>query len=454
MEFEYFEVDPASKPLDGIERYPRNYVNFPWFVAPVFWMDKAKTALTGTHAWALGDSLIRAFDKPGPLPDRWGTKQDLEAIRERIALFSRGFDANPHISAMGRVIMKQLLSLGLRNRASVIRFYEDNVDFIESHGRYKAPLLICGHTRTGTTLLQRLMSEDPNSRSPFTYELETPLPPLKQGDDPLADPRITKGSSVLKMLDTVAPGLVAKFGESHYLAPTEKEEAFTLLQLHNGLSILNCAQAGRAFAEAILDAETAPALYAYERNYMTMLDAYAPAKSHWVNKAPPYAGLFGGIFDAHPDARVVVTHRHPSKNIASVCRMIESWAIAFGVDGSWDKHAMAQATLITSDRQLLEPLAFREKNPDREAQIYDCMYHDLVRDPIAMVRAIYDKFDLDLTPEFESRMATYLAQNRQGKHGRHKYSNAEYGLTPEKLYARYKPYYDHYGYAPDAVKGD
>lgn len=454
MAFEFFEADPGSHPNDGSGRYPHNHVEFPRFLAPLSWVDHGKSALTGRRAFLLGDSLIKAFDAPGPLHPRWGTRRELSEIRDRIALFSRGFDANPNISVMGRVIMKQILSLGLRHRASVIRFYEKNADFISAHGRYKAPILICGHPRTGTTLLQRLMSEDPDARSPYTFELESPLPPLRQGADPLTDPRIRKSGSVMKTLSWIAPGLIEKFGESHYMSPTEKEEAFTLLQLHNGLSILNSAQAGRAFAETVMDMETAPALFAYERNFMTMLDAFAPAKGHWLNKAPPYAALFGGIFEAYPDAQVVLTHRHPSRNIASVCRMVESWAIAFGVDGSWDKHAMAKATMLMSDRQLLQPLAFRQKDSSREAQIFDCMYQDLIHDPIAMVHRIYDHFGRTVSPEFERRMQHYLAHNKQGKHGRHKYSNAEYGLTGTDLYARYKPYYDQYGFGPEADAHD
>ena len=62
--------------------------------------------------------------------------------------------------------------------------------YIERNGKFIEPLIVTGASRTGTTLLQRLLSEDPNTRSPYTFEMELPIPPMKTGTNPLEDPRI------------------------------------------------------------------------------------------------------------------------------------------------------------------------------------------------------------------------------------------------------------------------
>jgi len=53
-------------------------------------------------------------------------------------------------------------------------------------------VIITGSAPSGTTLLQRLMSGDPNTPFPFTYEMEAALPLLKADDDPHDGPKDRK----------------------------------------------------------------------------------------------------------------------------------------------------------------------------------------------------------------------------------------------------------------------
>lgn len=220
----------------------------------------------------------------------------------------------------------------------------------------------------------------------------------------------------------------------------------TYVQVHNGVSPIVALSAGRAYFHRINQPQSSKALFRYERNFFSMLDAYRPAKSHWVLKAPSYAPYFSKLFDYYPGARVVVTHRHPSRSVASNCRMIETCLVPFIRDGSFDKLRFGDIMQNEMSAFLSAPLNYRAANPQHEPQIIDCMYHDLVRDPIAMVKRIYVKFDLEYTSDFEERMRSYLNSNKQGKQGRHKYSNDEYGILPETLFAQNKTYFDKYGF--------
>jgi hypothetical protein len=60
-------------------------------------------------------------------------------------------------------------------------------------------------------------------------------------------------------------------------------------------------------------------------------------------------------------------------------------------------------------------------------------YVDLVADPIGTVRRIYEHYGCDYSDEFENHMKQWLADNRQHKHGAHRYSLEEYGLDAETV---------------------
>src|SRR6185295_11971396 len=75
---------------------------------------------------------------------RWGTPLELEALRRNIALFSRNIDQGPFLSPIGRFLLRRFMKAHLHNRARTIAFYEGNRAFIESNGRYDAPLLVTG----------------------------------------------------------------------------------------------------------------------------------------------------------------------------------------------------------------------------------------------------------------------------------------------------------------------
>jgi hypothetical protein len=451
---DFYHVPPETTQHDKSGRYPHNHVRYSRLLRPIPWIDQVSRTLRGKPYPQLGMSLLDEFDKPGTLHSRWGTDDELAVLRNNVRLFSEKIDANDGISPIGRFLIKTIMLGHLRNRTQTIAFYEANRSFIEDHGKYDNPVIVTGFLRTGSTLLQRLMSEDPNTRSPFTYELEKTTPPLLAGADPRKDPRIQKSAATMATLRKLAPGFIEKYSESHVWSALEKEESLIYAQFHCGLNILNGVAAGRECLRSLFQPEAGDALLKYERNFFTMLDAYAPAKTHWTNKAPVYATYFRKIFEYFPNARVIVTHRHPGKNMASCCRLFESWLVPFDVDGSFDKVRMADIMTDVFAVLFNAPLEYRLAHPERESQIADCLYQELFADPIGTVKRIYQKFNMEYTQAFEDRMAVYLANNKQGKYGRHIYSNEEYGIDLDKLHERNRRYFDQYGYGRNPLPQD
>jgi hypothetical protein len=446
----YYQRDPQPS-LAGSARFPKNHVKYSNILKPIEWIDNAY-GLFGTQAFRFKKVMLREFDRIAPLDEYIGSRDELNKIRNLVMLFCESIDNNPYLSPIGRMLVRRLSLLGLKNRNKVLKYYHLNKNYIEANGKFKAPLIITGLPRSGTTLLHRLLSEDPSTRSPYTFEMEVPIPPMTKETDPLEDPRIKSSNSLMSTLTRLVPGFLEKFSESHHMSATEKEETLIYMFYHNGIHVMNSPAAGKSYGQALFEIENKRPIFRYERLFFKVLDAYRPAKSHWTLKAPVYAPFFPLIFEEYPDVRLILTHRNPLVTLPSVCRLMESWCIAFDKDGSFDKHRFAQLQRIAAENFFIVPFQYRKNNPEKEAQIFDCFYAELFSDPVTIVKKIYEKFNLEYTEEFEQRMKGYLENNKQGKYGRHKYSLEEYGLVAESLYQEFKEYMDHYDYGiPDKM---
>lgn len=448
-----FLVDPRHTRSDRSGRFPPSFLRFPWYMALA--NQAGRLPFVRDHRlFSVEATLLPLFDSGAPGP-AFGPAEGTAALRQLLIEYARALDGNPMVSPIGRMLIARMARGHMLNRARTLAFHAENAAFIAQNGKIAAPLIVTGFPRTGTTLLQRLLAEDPLARAPYTFELERTTPPRRAGDDPMADPRIGMSERALARLERAAPGLVARFAQSHPYSPTEPEESLLSMQLHNGLQFLSGPLAGREYHLALhRPGPAATALLAYERQVLSMMHAWLPAPSHWTLKAPAYAPLIGDLFSAYPDARVVLTHRHPGRNFASVCRLLETSVLPFVRPGSFDKWRFAAFLSETMAPFLTAPIAWRAANPDRAGQLLDVDYQSLVSDPIAAVRRIYAHFSLDYTPAFEARMQAWLSANPQGRAGRHAYSNAEYGIDPAALAERFAPYYARQGYKAEPGAAD
>lgn len=66
-----------------------------------------------------------------------------------------------------------------------------------------------------------------------------------------------------------------------------------------------------------------------------------------------------------------------------------------------------------------------------------------------MIGSIYnqfgDQFGIALTDAARAAMIAFLADNRPGKHGTHRYDADAFGLSKAAVHARFGPYIEAYG---------
>ena len=178
------------------------------------------------------------------------------------------------------------------------------------------------------------------------------------------------------------------------------------------------------------DADEEPSFRRYKDNLRLMGDR--EQGKTWLLKNPSHTYGMDPLLRVFPDARIVVLHRNPVETIASGASLI--WKIG----RLFDKEEAGQVRLDVYGRAVEKMAEAREKHA--HAKILDVHYRELIGDKLSTVRRIYAHFGLNLSADTEAAMQGFLAENPQGKHGKHSYSSEEFGITDDQVRERFAEY--------------
>lgn len=291
------------------------------------------------------------------------------------------------------------------------------------------PLFVFGLPRTGTTLTINLLASDPATRSFLRWEIYEPMPPA-QPDELHAGPRFEAQQAKNEMALQYMPHIAA----IHY------EEADSPTECQFLMTPSFCAQVYESQADIpswrrwfLHEADYMPA-FRYHKRMLQALQTYAGGR--WTLKNPWHPLFLNELTAVYPDARLVMTHRDPAEVVGSACSLIKYVRAIYSDDV--DLKGIGETFMDTFEVMIARAQAFKAKHG--AGSIYDVQYADTVRDPLGVVRGIYDHFGEPLTGEAEAAMQGYLAANPKGKHGSHSYDLAEYGLSKEGVRERFKGY--------------
>jgi len=191
------------------------------------------------------------------------------------------------------------------------------------------------------------------------------------------------------------------------------------------------------YREWFFQADEGPSYRRYKDN-LRLMGAREPDKT-WLLKNPSHTIGMEPLINTFPDARVVVLHRNPVETIASGA------SLTYRVGGYWEKTEVGPIRLEVYARAVERLAQARARHP--EASLFDVAYTDLVRDPLRTVKDIYARFGLTLSEATEKVMRAWIADNPQGKHGAHKYSSGEFGITDEQVRERFAAYIERHNLA-------
>jgi hypothetical protein len=227
----------------------------------------------------------------------------------------------------------------------------------------------------------------------------------------------------------------------HFVGPEAPEECLhlTALTLRSSLFVL-LGPIYRYIDELLAD--DGRAKYIEYLDLLKLLQARLPEQSLLL-KAPEHTPHLRQIVDTIPGVAVVHTHRDPV--LSSVSWMSLTHAYYSNMVKSLDVRRMADMIISSRDSFLTKNLEARQTHGDA---VFDVFYNDLMSDPVAVVRRIYERFNIQWPTGHEDRILAYLSQNPRGKHGQHRYSAYEFGIEETEITRGLSDYYEYFGLGP------
>ena len=323
-------------------------------------------------------------------------------FHERLDLLCDEWGSDSDLVNLGRLSLRNKLVQHARSRLLIqdVLTRHPEIHAVE----IKAPIIVAGLPRSGTTHLLNLMAADSRLRALPLWESYEPVP--LPGEAPLDsgfDPRYQRCEDTWQMMQSLSPLLAAM----HPMNPDHIHE-----ELKTVLKILTWQ-----------DGDT------------------SGASTRWVLKCPQHLEQLPVLQSVFADATFAVTHRDPVSVVQSAATML-----AYGQRIS-RKHVDVRGLIqYWTDRvvHLLQACVLdRASLPDERS--IDVPFQEFMADDLAMVARIYAKADLPMTAQSSAELQTFIDEHPRGKHGSIVYNLREdFGVEPSALRARFDFYFDRF----------
>jgi hypothetical protein len=360
--------------------------------------------------------------------DDFGDAAYLEGLR----VLLEAYDGEAHLTPFGRLMAEQQIVGILKNRLLAQQAWKRDPGILEH--AIRRPIFILGLPRTGTTALHHLLGQDPRIQV-LEYWLAAapqPRPPRSQWR---GDPAFKRAERDLKTMYYLDPSLKA----IHLMTADGPEECRHLLQQTFTDDTFDCNATIPSYSRWYETCDMGPT-YAQHRDLLKLIGSTQPER-RWVLKYPVHMRSLRSVFETYPDACVVQTHRDPTRVVPSLCSLVAGWRAIYEYDP--DRRAIAEWQIDIWASGMEHAMEVRRERGSE--QFFDLDFGEVLRDPVAAVKRIYEYFGLELTEEAEQRLRSYRAENPPGRHGEHSYAIEDFGLTDRDVLDRYAAYIEHFG---------
>lgn len=360
-------------------------------------------------------------------------------FRPALDALCAALEGEAHLSPLGRQLLHHKLLELLVNRLRIEDWFKRHPQIDDEV--LEAPLVIIGMMRTGTTLLQRVLSCDPQFYSMAWWETRYPVPfPGESLKTP--NERIERARGEVRVMVEAMPKLMA----IHPMDADQADEEVMLME-HSFYSAMNSYADIPSYMRWLAEHGEAPA-YDYLKRVLKFLQWQKRQRgivaTRWVLKTPHHMLRMHLLLDAFPGAKIIQCHRDPLQTIPSTASFIHTlWQIygrapdPLSAGASWND---------IMRRALAQTQAMRNTHPGR---FFDVDFRDTVKRPFETVRAIYDFAGLQLGAAAESAMQRWLATNPREARAAHDYDMAVYGLSEPQLKRDFADYRARYIEAAD-----
>lgn len=357
--------------------------------------------------------------------------------REPFEVMLESFNQEASLNLMGRIMTRSDLLMFLEGRLRVEHAYKCHPE-IEGEV-IEAPIWVLGQGRTGTTMLQTLLSLDPENR---TLIIRDALFPVHQPDDPngwfdAADHRS-------RMWNRVTPEVMS----IHDFAAHEPIETIMIESLSfQQPAWLNLLGLAPTFTGYVARSGGILRALHYGKRVLKLLQWQAHREGEppkrWALKSPDALRYVPELLTVYPDVRLIWAHRDPVKAMASAVNMIGTltWIRSDQKvsEGMFDAITDPQATAAS----LCQPIDLIEAGAISAAQLHNLQYEDLIGDPVATVAAAYAQFGVALGGPARTAIAAHLATHPRASRPPHRYQDGDSARIDDErtMFARYERYF-------------
>jgi hypothetical protein len=283
-------------------------------------------------------------------------------------------------------------------------------------------VLITGLQRTGTTKMQRLLSELRGARPLRSWEALYPAP---VGEVTETKRRISRTTRNEKALKWISPA----FQSIHPVFTHEPEEDVLLLDVHFMSSSTEAILNVPSYADWLSTQDHSQA-YEYERKLLKLLQ-WQQGGDFWVLKSPHHLEYLDVIEKVFPDTKIIWMHRPIEDCIPSFLSMLYYSRLLFS--DKVDQDAIVSQWINKLTKMLQSGLKFRAMHSNK---IIDVFFEDFLKSESAVVGKIVRDLSLTQVP-----MSHAGDGGKKRYLSKHRYSLEDWGLKISELHTQFDFYH-------------
>ncbi len=372
------------------------------------------------------ESLVRAASRKAGLVAR--LPRHIEVALEVLCRSLR--DDVPQLHWFGKMNQYNLIVTGLAEFMLVDEIFRNRPELNDVP--LNNPVIITGLPRSGTTFLHRLLSclEAAESIPLYRHIFPTPrrLPTRLIESTILFEPwRWASNVYDINAIHFVRPGL-----------PDE---------CNFGMRLTMCSPIYWSIAPTYnylewLMEQDMRETYQFYRKVLILHQMNAPDKRLTL-KCPHHLSALPALNDALPEAHIIQTHRDPVETTPSECSLILALQAISVSELDWKKTVACNYNKVRTAAERCIDFS----NSPAGKYVLHVDYRRLIQDPVELAAEVHRDLKLPWNENHSARVTQFCSANRQHKHGTHRYSLAQFGLSPEKIDSDFKAYREQFLFA-------
>ena len=354
------------------------------------------------------DKMIKKSRKHTGLTEL-GTDFNDKALKILLTSINEEAQLNP----FGKLMIREKLIGQLENRLWATHWFKKYPEILELE--VLPIVLITGLQRTGTTKMQRLLSDFPGARGLMSWEALYPAP-IKNSCETKKRIRRTRRNE--KAIKWISP----TFQAIHPIHADQPEEDVLLLDVHFMSSSSEAIMHVPSYA-SWLNQQDHVEVYAYEKKLLLLLQWQKGGK-FWVLKSPHHLEYLEQFAHVFPDSQFIWMHRSVEESIASFLSMLYFSRCIF--TDRVDQNELKRHWLRKLSAMLSAGIVFRKQAPE---MFKDVFLPDFMKNERLILSEIADQLSLTVKPKNmdERELSTLKFVSK------HKYQLSDWNLDVAEL---------------------